>query len=76
MPITARNGTSHQPTTAPISMSVMEFEEFLDRGIPAADLDRFAHTRISAYESLPDYVNFLRSLGAIRLNDDGRFVRS
>ena len=65
----------HQQSAAPRYMSVMEFATRLDKGIPVADLTTFRRTRIASYEDLPDYLNFLRSLGSVVVRE-GRFVRA
>ena len=65
----------HCESAAPRYMSVMEFAARLDLGIPIADLHTFRRTRIASYEDLPDYLNFLRSLGSVIIRE-GKFIRA
>jgi hypothetical protein len=66
----------HHAAAKPRFMSVLEFESLLSAGIPASELEKYRYTRISGYESFSDYISFLRSLGAIRQDSEGRFVRA
>lgn len=56
-------------------MSILDFEEMLDRGISNAELTELRHTKVSGIEEFPEYVNYLHVLGAICYKA-GRFVRA
>lgn len=73
--IPATPAVAHYALAQKRFMSVLDFEVLLDKGITTDQLTQYRHTRISSMEDFPDYVNFLRALGAVRFQS-GRFVRA